>query len=98
MVRCGFLSAQDRKDLPGCAKLLARLGCAYRKPRAVPRVAAPESHAAFIAADERLLNVLEADAILTFLRQTIPKNWRRFRDQVTDNFRIISPQNPRVLG
>lgn len=39
-----------------------------------------------------------ADAILTFLRQTVPKNWRQFRDQVTDNFRIISNQNLRVLG
>ena len=39
-----------------------------------------------------------ADAILTFLRQTIPKNWRQFREQVTDNFRIISNQNLRVLG
>ena len=39
-----------------------------------------------------------ADAILDFLRETIPKNWREFRDQVTDNFRIISHQNFRVLG
>ena len=34
-----------------------------------------------------------ADAILDFLRETIPKNWREFRDQVTDNFRIhITPK------
>ena len=39
-----------------------------------------------------------AEAILTFLRKTIPKNWGQFRDQVTDNFRIISNQNLRVLG
>ena len=31
-----------------------------------------------------------ANAILTFLKETIPKNWKQFRDQVTDNFRIIS--------
>ena len=31
-----------------------------------------------------------AEAILHFLRETIPKNWRSFRDQVTDNFCIIS--------
>lgn len=37
------------------------------------------------------------EAILTFLRQTIPKKWRQFRDQVTDNFCIISNQNLRVL-
>lgn len=38
-----------------------------------------------------------AEAILTFLRETIPKKWHQFRDQVTDNFRIISNQNIRVL-
>ena len=36
-------------------------------------------------------------AILKFLRETIPKNWKNFRDQVTDNFRIISSQNFRVM-
>lgn len=38
-----------------------------------------------------------ADAILHFFRETIPKHWRDFRDQVTDNFRIISHQDFRVL-
>ncbi len=38
-----------------------------------------------------------ANAILAFLRQTIPKEWKEFRDKVTDNFRIISHQNFRVL-
>jgi len=38
-----------------------------------------------------------AAAILAFFRQTIPKDWRNFRDKVTDNFRIISHQNFRVL-
>jgi transposase len=38
-----------------------------------------------------------AEAILRFFRETIPKKWRSFRDQVTDNFRIISHQNFRVL-
>ena len=37
------------------------------------------------------------DAILGFFRETIPKQWKDFRDQVTDNFRIISHQNLRVL-
>ena len=35
-----------------------------------------------------------AQAIL----ETIPKHWRYFRDQITDNFRIISNENLRVLG
>lgn len=38
-----------------------------------------------------------AGAILTFLRETIPKHWAKFRDTVTDKFRIISHQNFRVL-
>ena len=42
----------------GCVKLLARLGFEYRKPNAAPRVATPDSQAAFIAAYERLLNGL----------------------------------------
>ena len=37
------------------------------------------------------------DAILGFFREAIPKNWKNFRDQVTDNFRVISHQNLRVL-
>jgi len=38
-----------------------------------------------------------AAAILAFFRQTIPKKWRDFRDQVTDNFRVISHEGFRVL-
>jgi transposase len=38
-----------------------------------------------------------ADAILRFLRETIPKTWETFTDKVTDNFRIISHQNVRIL-
>src|SRR5580765_5862791 len=34
-----------------------------------------------------------ADATLGFLRDKIPKNWARFRDSVSDNFRVISPRN-----
>ncbi len=36
-------------------------------------------------------------AILKFLRETIPKQWRNFRDTVTDNFRIISDEKFRVM-
>lgn len=38
-----------------------------------------------------------AAAILRFFRETIPKKWKDFRDQVTDNFSVISNQNVRVL-
>jgi hypothetical protein len=35
------------------------------------------------------------NAILTFLREEVPRNWRQHCDHVTDNFRIISP---RIFG
>ena len=38
-----------------------------------------------------------ADATLNFLRDKVPKNWRSFRDSVTDNFRVINPKDFRVL-
>ena len=38
------------------------------------------------------------DAILTFLREGVPRNWRIYCDEVTDNFRIISPRDFRILA
>ena len=38
-----------------------------------------------------------ADAILAFLRETIPQEWKKFRDKVSDNFRVITHENFRVL-
>jgi transposase len=38
-----------------------------------------------------------ADATLSFLRHTVPRNWATMRDSVTDNFRIIRPADFRVL-
>ena len=37
-------------------------------------------------------------AILRFLRRTVTKKWDRFRDRITDNFRIISPDEFRVVA
>jgi transposase len=37
-------------------------------------------------------------AIIQFLRHTVPKNWHRFRDRITDNFRIIHRADFRVLA
>lgn len=39
-----------------------------------------------------------AEAILYFLRQTIPKEWKTFRDTVTDNFRVISTTDCKIIG
>lgn len=38
------------------------------------------------------------EAILAFFRKILPLHWEKFRDQVSDNFRVISHQNVRVLG
>jgi transposase len=38
-----------------------------------------------------------ANAMLTFLRVEVPKNWHLYRDSVTDNFRIINPADFRVI-
>ena len=38
-----------------------------------------------------------SEKTLSFLREQIPKNWSRFRDSVTDNFRVISPKDFRVM-
>lgn len=39
-----------------------------------------------------------ANAILKFFRKTIPNEWKSFRDQVSDNFRVINYDKVRVLG
>ncbi len=39
-----------------------------------------------------------ADATLGFLREEVPRRWAEFSSSVTDNFRIISPKNFRLLG
>ena len=39
-----------------------------------------------------------AHAILRFFREIIPREWKKFRDTVSDNFRIITHQNVRVLA
>ena len=39
-----------------------------------------------------------SEAILDFLRVEVPRKWRDYCDQVTDNFRIIDPKDFRVLA
>jgi transposase len=82
----------------------------YRQWREKPRPAAP--HGPHLNPIERLWAVMHshvthnrhyptqkhfANAILNFMREVVPKQWRNFRDQVTDNFRVISHRNVRVL-
>jgi hypothetical protein len=37
-------------------------------------------------------------AILTFLREEVPRKWATYCDEVTDNFRVISLKDFRVLA
>ncbi len=39
-----------------------------------------------------------ANAIIAFFRQTIPKQWKNCRDQVSDNFRVIKNDNIRIVA
>src|SRR5512136_1914730 len=39
-----------------------------------------------------------ANAMLDFLREKVPQNWPKFCDSVSDNFRVINPNNFRVLA
>jgi len=38
-----------------------------------------------------------SEAILEFFEQTMPAQWHDFRDRVTDNFRVIKPDDFRIL-
>jgi len=37
-------------------------------------------------------------AMLTFLRDCVPKNWCTYCDEVSDNFRVINPKDFRILA
>ena len=39
-----------------------------------------------------------ADAVLTFLRDTVPKRFAEFASSITDNFRVIDPKDFRILA
>ncbi|MCP4237895.1 MAG: IS630 family transposase [Aestuariibacter sp.] len=38
------------------------------------------------------------EAILNFFRKTLPNKWPEFRDTVTDNFRVITQENYKLIG
>ena len=39
-----------------------------------------------------------SSAMLHFLRDDVPRNWRTYCDEVTDNFRIINPTKFRIIA
>jgi len=39
-----------------------------------------------------------ANAILWFFRETLPNEWKTFRDQVSDSFRVVTHEKFRVWG
>ena len=38
-----------------------------------------------------------AEAIMRFVKSTLPKNWKSFRDTVNDNSHIVRPDESRVV-
>src|SRR5271165_5185940 len=38
-----------------------------------------------------------SEAVLTFLRDEVPREWHVYCDAVSDNFRVISPKDCRVV-
>ena len=38
------------------------------------------------------------EAILNFFRKTLPKKWHKFRDTVSDNFRVITDDDYQLIG
>jgi hypothetical protein len=39
-----------------------------------------------------------SSAMLTFLREDVPKNWGDYCDEVTDNFRVVNAMGFRVIA
>jgi hypothetical protein len=39
-----------------------------------------------------------ADAVLGFLRETVPRRFDEFSSTITDNFRVIDPKDFRILA
>jgi hypothetical protein len=39
-----------------------------------------------------------SDEILTFLREEVPRNWHIYCDAVSDNFRVNSPKDFKILA
>ena len=37
------------------------------------------------------------EAITEFLETTLPENWKQFLDTITDNFRVISPKQYKII-
>ena len=37
------------------------------------------------------------EAITEFLETTLPENWEQFRDTITDNFKVISPKQYKII-
>ena len=46
----------------------------------------------------QLLHGLQQRNVLHFLRDDVPRNWRTYCDEVTDNFRIINPTKFRIIA
>jgi transposase len=53
----------------------------------------------FVTRNKRYETIDEfADAILTFLKETVPKRFGEFASTITDNFRVIDPKDFRIVA
>ncbi len=103
MIRARFLSDADRRGLLACVKRHREDHGVARRANALLLLAEGWDSVAYDGwkgGPSRMMADQEADLCAWleewFFRETVPKYWRDFRCQVTDNFRIISSQNFRV--
>src|ERR1017187_2785136 len=91
---------------------LARAGCRI-KLHFIPAYCPPPRSASRLEPIERLWGLMHRNtthnkcyatfkdfsiAMLAFLRDEVPKNWRTWCDEVTDNFRVIDPKKFRIIA
>ena len=107
MIRRGFLDPKSRKDLIELARdgsAAHRLGrranailcIAWTWSTASPRRGLMHRH---ITHNKCYATFREfSTAMLTFLREEVPKNWHHYCDAVTDNFRVINPTEFRIIA
>jgi transposase len=76
---CAYVLAECGKSYspPGAAKLMRRLGFAYKKPQLLPAQADEAKQAAFIAKYEALMNGLAADEMVVFSDAVHPEHQSR---------------------
>ena len=83
-----------RPELPNQAPLRSGLLSASQPDRTIMGADAQTYH------PQQVLRHFKdfSSAMLNFLRDDVPRNWRTYCDEVTDNFRIINPTKFRIIA